>query len=253
MPQSAPRSFSDDQQFALVAEPFAETFRFAWFDADHWAREASLVGSGGRGAAWFIDSALGQWVLRHYRRGGLPGRWLTRDYLYLGHERARSISEFRLLLNMAAQGLPVPRPVAAYCRRRGLLYQAALIIERIADAQSLTELKDPDQRHWWRAAGRCIRRFHDKGVYHADLNTDNILIAPDSGTVYLIDFDRGRYHQDRRAEAPWKQANLARLKRSAFKKGTQTLPPDTVERLVADLRSGYEDTALTAGEPEARD
>ena len=34
----------------------------AWFDAGHWGADAQPVGSGGRGAAWFIDAAWGAMV-----------------------------------------------------------------------------------------------------------------------------------------------------------------------------------------------
>jgi 3-deoxy-D-manno-octulosonic acid kinase len=34
----------------------------------------------------------------------------------------------------------------------------------------------------WRATGACIRRFHEEGVVHADLNARNILIR-DSGQL----------------------------------------------------------------------
>ena len=69
----------------------------------------------------------------------------------------------------------------------------------------------------WRRVGGCIRRFHDAGVYHADLNAHNILLGsgpPVADEVYLIDFDRG---ERRAAEAAWQQANLQRLMRSLEK------------------------------------
>lgn len=242
MTQPPAQAIRDHHQFALVAQEWAQRFQFEWFSADYWEEEASLVGSGGRGAAWFIDSTWGQWVLRHYMRGGLPGRWLTSAYCFLGRSRVRSIQEFKLLQTMHAQGLPVPRPIAAYYRRAGLLYRAALIIERIPAAKTLTELKDPQQIDWWHAAGRCIRRFHDRGIYHADLNTDNILMDGQSGELYLIDFDRGYYHPDRQERAPWKRANLARLARSAHKKGTLQLASGQVEQLLNALNRGYADS-----------
>ena len=41
----------------------------------------------------------------------------------------------------------------------------------------------------WIAIGRCIRRFHDLGVCHADLNAHNMLLNEDA-KVYMIDFDQ---------------------------------------------------------------
>ncbi|MGH8640566.1 MAG: lipopolysaccharide kinase InaA family protein, partial [Burkholderiales bacterium] len=64
----------------------------------------------------------------------------------------------------------------------------------------------------WRAVGRCIRRFHDRGVYHADLTANNILIDG-AERISLIDLDRGGL----RTPGPWRAANLSRLKRSLLK------------------------------------
>jgi 3-deoxy-D-manno-octulosonic acid kinase len=63
-----------------------------------------------------------------------------------------------------------------------------------------------------------VRRFHDAGVYHADLTAHNIL-ADEAGQLFLLDFDRGR----RRADGSWKARTLERLHRS-FRKITQQDP-----------------------------
>ena len=60
--------------------------------------------------------------------------------------------------------------------------------------------------------GACIRRFHERGFCHADLNAHNVLIDR-SGRVFLIDFDRGR----RREPGDWARGNLERLRRSLDK------------------------------------
>jgi 3-deoxy-D-manno-octulosonic acid kinase len=73
----------------------------------------------------------------------------------------------------------------------------------------------------WIAIGRCIRRFHDRGVCHADLNAHNILLGATEEAVYLIDFDRGRL----RKPGLWCDSNLVRLRRS-IEKVTYGLPED---------------------------
>jgi 3-deoxy-D-manno-octulosonic acid kinase len=62
----------------------------------------------------------------------------------------------------------------------------------------------------WQAIGRCIRRFHDHGVCHADLNAHNILMRGDE-EIFLVDFDRASLHEKR---GLWRDANIARLRRS---------------------------------------
>ena len=66
----------------------------------------------------------------------------------------------------------------------------------------------------WAAIGRCLRRFHDFGICHADLNAHNVLLRGRSD-VFLIDFDRGR----QRRPGLWRDANLVRLRRSIEKVG----------------------------------
>ena len=67
-------------------------------------------------------------------------------------------------------------------------------------------------------------RFHDAGVFHADLNARNILLA--GITVYLIDFDRARIGSPSVVNA---KRNLQRLHRSLEK-----LWPDAAEYALND-------------------
>ena len=98
------------------------------------------VAAGGRGAAWVIRGGEEDWVLRHYRRGGLPARFLADTYIWNGLERTRPWREWRLLAELHSRGLPVPRPVAARVQRKGLGYRGDLITRRIPAAHSLAEL-----------------------------------------------------------------------------------------------------------------
>ena len=171
---------------------------------------------GGRGTAWIVPGTDGgEWVLRHYRRGGLPARLIEDTYLWTGLEYTRPWREWRFLAELHALGLPVPRPVAARVTRNGLGYRGDLITRRIPNARSLGELLTLGDAVAipWSAIGACIRRFHEAGVWHADLNAHNILVDG-TGGVWLIDFDRG---ERRSGDAAWKQENLARLKRSLHK------------------------------------
>ena len=173
--------------------------------------------AGGRGAAWIVPASDGgEWVLRHYRRGGLPAKILADTYLWTGLDNTRPWREWRLLAELHALGLPVPRPVAARVVRSGIAYRGDLITRRVPAARSLAELLVPAAASIpWRAVGACIRRFHEAGVWHADLNAHNILVD-DTGGVWLIDFDRG---ERRGGDGAWKQENLVRLSRSLHKLG----------------------------------
>ena len=182
----------------------------ALFDPAHWPGAPHAVR--GRGAALFISHAGQDWVLRHYRRGGLVGRLLEDHFAWLGTARTRAFREWSLLAELVALGLPVPRPVAARYRRLGLVYTADLITVQLPGVRSLAERLAAGEagEALWRAVGACIRRFHELDVWHADLNAHNVQVDG-SGRVWLLDFDRGRRRPPR---AGWRRRNLARLARS---------------------------------------
>lgn len=211
--------------FAANAASLLESAGEALFDPAWWrARGALAAVSGGRGSAWFVGQGADHWVLRHYRRGGLPGRFLDDRFFWLGESRVRAFAEWHLTLRLYAWGLPVPEPIAAHYVRQGWGYRCDLITRRIADAVPLSAclataaLALPA----WRGVGAAVSRLHARGVDHADLNAHNILLGP-GGVVSVVDFDRGRLHAGHasaahaRVSAPWQRRNLARLRRSLFK------------------------------------
>ena len=185
------------------------------FDPQYWEARAALIGqASGRGTTWFVQHGGGQWALRHYHRGGFAAR-ISRDrYFWLGLERTRAWREFRLTAQLHAQGLPVPAPVAARVIRSGLSYRADLITARLEAVTPLSQrlLQAALGEHGWENLGAVLRRFHDAGVDHADLNAHNIL-ADAAGQFWLIDFDKGRL----RPPGSWTNTNLQRLRRSLTK------------------------------------
>jgi len=191
-------------------------------DALHKSASAQRITSGGRGQAWFVEVDGLSGVLRKYMRGGLIARLVQQTYISLSFENTRSVKEWRLLQWMQAQGLPVPQPIAAsVCRwpfKLSPLYRAQILVERIPDVQSLDQLLAQRELSAaeWQSVGMCICEFHNAGVYHADLNANNIL-QDASGKVYLIDFDKGELRNINAKNNAWKQENLQRLKRSLLK------------------------------------
>jgi 3-deoxy-D-manno-octulosonic acid kinase len=223
---------------ALVGEPRAELF-----DPAYWDARGRLQGrGGGRGSVCFLEHDGRAWVLRRYKRGGLVGRWIDERFLYTGAARTRSFRELRLLHELHARGLPVPRPVAAHFHRRGLAYRADLITERLA-AEPLSQwlARGPLPEATWRAVGAMVARFHAAGVWHADLTAHNILVD-EHGAPWLLDFDRGRL----RAAGRWRERNLARLSRSLRKIRPRVAAASVGEAQWAWLRAGYASAAAHA-------
>ncbi len=185
------------------------------FDRERWhARGALTAHTGGRGSIHFIEDRGRHWALRRYLRGGMAARLVRERFFYLGEDRTRSFLELRLLAALLQKGLPVPEPVAAGYRRGLCTYVAELITERLAGAASLTEMLRAQRMNGtrWAAIGRCLRRFHDAGVQHADLTANNIMLG-EAGEVWVLDFDRGCL----REPGAWRGRVLDRLARSLAK------------------------------------
>lgn len=215
-------------------------FSPAFFEPEYWRGHDAIEGSAlGRGTTWFIRSGDSRFVLRHYRRGGLMAKISTDAYLWSGEAETRAFAEWYLTYHLYRAGLPVPAPIAARYVRRGLFYRADLITQRIEDSESLAArlARGPISLTQWIAIGRCIRRFHDAGVNHADLNAHNILLTAQQ--VYLIDFDRGEL----RKRGWWADDNLVRLYRSLEKVTLLTAPDSFTDQDWHSLLAGYRESA----------
>jgi 3-deoxy-D-manno-octulosonic acid kinase len=214
---------------ALVAAPGPELF-----DPAHWADRVVGYAGRGRGRAMFVDAGAQQWVLRHYRRGGLMGRIVADRYPWLGEARTRPFREWQMLARLYEAGLPVPRPVAARWQRHGLAYTGDLATLRIAGAVPLSARICAGEPVAWGTIGQVLRAFHDAGACHADLNAHNILLDG-SGAPWVLDFDRGQF----RARGAWAARNLARLKRSLRKLAAEPGALPFSDADWAALHAGY--------------
>lgn len=232
-----PRTHKQDTRVIVYDADLIEHPGTELFDPESWEQSGSLVGRAeGRGSALLLETSFGPAVLRRYLRGGWPAR-ISRDrYLFTGFGRSRPLAEFNILLTLSGMGLPVPHPLAAQCVRDGLFYTGSLMTRRIPDVVPLAELLGRSEAgaDLWRACGACIRRFHDRGLVHADLNARNILVQ-DPETVYLIDFDRARIRKGAQRSF---EANLKRLRRSLDKlwPGGQR---QSLEKCWLSLMQGY--------------
>lgn len=171
----------------------------------------------GRGTVLMFHYEGHELVLKHYYRGGLPGRFLKESYLYTGIENTRMWKEFHLLQRLHAMGLPVPKPVAARCEiLTPFSYRGDLIMERVNNSRTLAEIISESQLSMatWTLVGEVISNFHLNDVFHADLNANNILLTKDR-QVFLIDFDKCRFRK--RTPPHILSGNLDRLRRSLCK------------------------------------
>lgn len=186
------------------------------FDVDVWRSRQAVSGEAtGRGSAWFVEAPYGPVVLRHYLRGGWAAKLSRQAYFFTGVSTSRPFREYHILAELFEKGLPVPRPVAALCQHKGFVATGAIMTACIPSAKTLADVVAGagETEGLWASVGRCIRKFHSAGAWHADLNARNILLDSDS-RVYLIDFDRARLQAGEPVNG---ERNLKRLKRSLVK------------------------------------
>ena len=200
----------------------------AWFNRDTLARSGAVEHEtrGGREPAVFFSAAGGDFVLKHYRRGGWPGRFIRDVYCYTGEAAVRSFREWRLLVELRNRGLPVPAPCAAQYHRRGMFYTADLITFRCGGTRPLSEVltRERISADRWYAIGVTLQCFYDAGVCHADLNAHNVLLderfveggeSEKGEPVFLVDFDKAKIGGEM-------ESALRRLRRSLEKLRSQS-------------------------------
>ncbi len=198
----------------IVNDEFKEEISSQWFDDKYWLNQGRLLGaSSGRGSAWMVKTGSLKMMLRHYYRGGIPAKFNKDKYLWTGLNNTRGFSEFRLLAKMHNLGLPVPQPVAAQVCKAGMFYQANILIQYLAHQSTFAQiLNTKSSEEVWNKLGKLIAKFHNNGIYHADLNANNILV--DENIIHLIDFDNSKQKKTRKM---WQKSNIKRLKRSIDK------------------------------------
>ncbi len=204
------------QEHILYDAELIENPTTSYFELENWRKRGGLNGTAkGRGTTAFVHHAGQEYVLRHYRRGGMVARFVKDRYIWRGLLQTRAWREWHFLAELWKKKLPVPQPVAARVLRQGLFYRADILIRRIPESETLADLlmESAMTVSLWQKLGQTLRNFHAAGVFHADLNASNILLDRQEN-FHLIDFDRGCWREPQRR---WQQANILRLRRSLEK------------------------------------
>lgn len=209
-----------------------------WFDVEQLPMDFNITGqAAGRGTTWFLSYRNSHLVLRHYRRGGAIARLSQDSFIYLNEQITRPVRELNLLMKLQEWYLPAPRPIAGLVTRNGLTWQGDLITAKIDGAEDVHNvlLQRPLNTMEWRHIGATIRRFHQRHVFHHDLNIHNIMLDSE-GQAWLIDFDKCGIKRGN----GWKKANLKRLLRSLEKESKKYSGYGFEERNWQSLIEGYE-------------
>lgn len=148
------------------------------------------------------------WVVRRYYRGGLMRAFGDR---FLRAGRPRCFVELENSTRIKQMGFATPRIVAAAVYPSGVLYRADLVTEFVLHARTLADVlfggSDPAEerpggdprREAMACTARLIERLAEAGVYHRDLNAENVLIAREGQHVHaiLLDLDGCRVARPR--------------------------------------------------------
>ena len=164
------------------------------FEARHWRQRPGYeVISSGRGGSIRMELDGRAAILRRYHRGGVVGKLLSDQYLWMGKTLSRPWREWKILQRARRAGLPVPEPIAASICRSGFWYRAALITAYLQDTETLTQRLERTELNpgCWHRIGLLVKRMHAAGIRHADLTSDNILVDSQD-RFFLIDFDMAR-------------------------------------------------------------
>lgn len=161
--------------------------------------------------------------VRPGQRGGLLGPLLGARYA----TPTRPLRELALVEALHAEGVPVAAPVFAAAWRQGVGWRTAFAtVEQEGDLDLAVWLaRAPDEGTRVTLAvsiARALRRVHDAGVVHGDLQIRNLLVDArrDPPTCTVIDFDRAR--RSASVSAAVRLREWMRLVRSCDKTGHAT-------------------------------
>jgi len=174
-----------------------------------WEEILGAAGPGpGRGGVARIEAGgKARLFLKKMRRGGLAGPWWADRFA----GAARLLENLVVPFEVARRGIPTAAPAALLLVEgpKGF-YRGWLATDEIAGALDLmTRLaREPaPSRDVPAAAAGLVRRAHDAGVEHRDLNLGNLLVREEPPVeAFLVDLDAARLHPgpldiDRRREA----------------------------------------------------
>jgi len=238
----------------LVARPGSSAFAWEAIERsgtlhDFAAAYPGAVRLEGRGAAWRIAGPGGDWVVRHYRRGGAVARWLGDRYLRLGEPRP--LRELRASEAVRARGIETPEVLAAAIYPAGVFYRGDIAVRYVPASRDLaavlfgTEAVEAERCAAMEAAGRLVRALHEAGVVHPDLNLKNVLIAGPASAPRAILLDLDRCAAGDGVGAGGRARMIARFHRSLAKWERRT-GRRVAEAVRAAFRHGYEEGAMAA-------
>jgi hypothetical protein len=138
---------------------------------------------------------------------------------------ARPAAELRATARLLGAGAPVPRPLLVAARRAcGPLWSAVFGTLHVEDARDgfawlAANPARADLLRAAHAAGAAIRRFHDAGGSHADLQIKNLLVRERGADLEVLVIDLDRADASGSPPPARRMRELMRLVRALHKRG----------------------------------
>jgi tRNA A-37 threonylcarbamoyl transferase component Bud32 len=171
---------------------------------------ASRPLAGGRGG---VRQLPGGFLIRHCKRGGALGGLLGDRHW----SPKTAWDEMQMSEKLMREGVAVAEVLGVRAEKRGLAWRLDVVTRTIEDAATLRDVIAGERgfpRPPVAAVASAVRRMHDSGLWHADLNLQNILVTRD-GDVRIIDLAGSKVKRPLPERA--RLDNLARLYRSLEK------------------------------------
>lgn len=222
VPAGFKRLSPNPKQIALVREGLESRLDPARFFA------GEQIGAGdspfrGRERLCLLHLGSGETALvRRYRHGGLF-RKFTGDIFFTWPPRP--FRELAVTLEARRRGVPTVEALGAWVERvGGPFYRGWFITGELKGALDLWDalrgelFSASERKILLEAAARSVRRMHQKGVYHEDLNLKNIVVRREDDRIvgYIIDLDKAKLFSGE-ISAGRSGRNLGRLLRSVRK------------------------------------
>ncbi len=183
------------------------------------AHQAPGAGNRQSGFALTLDGGI-ELFARRARRGGMA-QFVSRDVFF--GINPRPLRELKVTLEARRRGISVAEPVGAAVEWVGPALYRGYLITRALCGMTLWDFlctdEDPSVRaHGLELARAAIDTMHERGLWHADLNLQNLMVtrAGESFAIVILDLDKARLMRGPVAPAMRRQ-NLARILRSARK------------------------------------
>ena len=156
-------------------------------------------------------------ITTHGKNSALPRAVCVKHYFYRGLKyvlkslavKSRALKSWIAGNSLLVRGISTPLPLALVEKKYGpFIYESFLITEWLPDAPELNDyvaclhkqaVSAGEKRKFIQSLAMAIRNLHEKGIYHADLKSTNVLVreeGPGRWTFYFVDLERVKFKKN---------------------------------------------------------